>query len=36
MGAEIFYNTPAGFGKFVADYTAKWAPIIRAAGVKAE
>jgi tripartite-type tricarboxylate transporter receptor subunit TctC len=36
MGAEIFTNTPAGFGKFVADYTAKWAPIIRAAGVKAE
>ncbi|HZP77857.1 MAG TPA: tripartite tricarboxylate transporter substrate binding protein [Pseudolabrys sp.] len=35
MGAEIFANTPAGFGKFVADYTAKWAPIIRAAGVKA-
>ncbi len=36
MGAEIFSNTPAGFGKFIADYTAKWAPIIRAAGLKVE
>jgi len=36
MGAEVFSNTPTGFGKFVADYTAKWAPIIRAAGAKAE
>jgi tripartite-type tricarboxylate transporter receptor subunit TctC len=36
MGAEIFANTPEGFGKFIADYTAKWAPIIRAAGLKVE
>jgi tripartite-type tricarboxylate transporter receptor subunit TctC len=36
MGAEIFSNTPAGFGKFIADYIQKWAPIIRAAGLKVE
>jgi tripartite-type tricarboxylate transporter receptor subunit TctC len=36
LGAEIFTNSPAGFGKFVADYTEKWAKIIRAAGVKVE
>ncbi len=36
LGAEIFTNTPAGFGKFIADYTQKWAPIIRKAGIKAE
>src|SRR5262245_43012246 len=36
LGAEVFPNTPAQFGKFIADYTAKWAPIIRAAGVKVE
>jgi tripartite-type tricarboxylate transporter receptor subunit TctC len=36
MGAEIFTGSPADFGKFVVDYTEKWAKIIRAAGVKAE
>ena len=36
LGAEIFTNTPAGFGKFIADYTEMWAKIIRAAGVKVE
>jgi tripartite-type tricarboxylate transporter receptor subunit TctC len=36
LGAEVFPNTPAQFGKFIADYTAKWAPIIRTAGVKVE
>ena len=36
LGAEIFTNSPAGFGKFIVDYTEKWAKIIRAAGVKAE
>jgi len=36
LGAEIFTNTPAGFGKFIVDYTEKWAKIIRAAGVKVE
>jgi tripartite-type tricarboxylate transporter receptor subunit TctC len=36
LGAEIFANSPAQFGKFVADYTEKWAKIIRAASVKVE
>ena len=36
LGAEIFSDSPAQFGKFIADYTQKWAKVIRAAGVKAE
>jgi tripartite-type tricarboxylate transporter receptor subunit TctC len=36
LGAETFANSPAGFGKFIADYSEKWAKVIRAAGVKAE
>jgi tripartite-type tricarboxylate transporter receptor subunit TctC len=36
LGAEIFAGSPADFGRFIADYTEKWAKIIRAAGVKAE
>jgi tripartite-type tricarboxylate transporter receptor subunit TctC len=36
LGAEIFTNSPADFGKFITDYTQRWAPIIRSAGVKAE
>jgi tripartite-type tricarboxylate transporter receptor subunit TctC len=36
LGAEMFPGSPAGFGKFIADYTEKWAKVIRAAGVKAE
>src|SRR6516225_10708041 len=33
LGAEIFAGSPADFGKFIVDYTEKWAPVIRAAGV---
>jgi tripartite-type tricarboxylate transporter receptor subunit TctC len=36
LGAEIFAGSPADFAKFIVDYTEKWAPVIRAAGVKAE
>jgi tripartite-type tricarboxylate transporter receptor subunit TctC len=36
LGAEILPGSPAEFGKFIADYTEKWAKVIRAAGVKAE
>lgn len=36
LGAEIFASSPAEFGNFIVDYTEKWAPVIRAAGVKAE
>jgi tripartite-type tricarboxylate transporter receptor subunit TctC len=36
LGAETFPKSPAQFGKFIADYTEKWAKVIRAAGVKVE
>ena len=36
LGAEIFAGSPADFGRFIVDYTEKWAKVIRAAGVKAE
>jgi tripartite-type tricarboxylate transporter receptor subunit TctC len=36
LGAEIFAGSPADFGKFIVDYTGKWATVIRAAGIKAE
>jgi tripartite-type tricarboxylate transporter receptor subunit TctC len=36
LGAEIFAGSPADFGRFIVDYTEKWAPVIRAAGIKAE
>ncbi|HUD89172.1 MAG TPA: tripartite tricarboxylate transporter substrate binding protein [Xanthobacteraceae bacterium] len=36
LGADAFASSPAEFGQYVADYTAKWAKVIRAAGIKAE
>jgi tripartite-type tricarboxylate transporter receptor subunit TctC len=36
LGCGVFAGSPADFGKFIVDYTEKWAKIIRAAGVKAE
>jgi tripartite-type tricarboxylate transporter receptor subunit TctC len=36
LGAETFATSSAEFGKYVADYTEKWAKVIRAAGIKAE
>jgi tripartite-type tricarboxylate transporter receptor subunit TctC len=36
LGAETLATTPAAFGKYIADYTEKWAKVIRAAGIKAE
>jgi tripartite-type tricarboxylate transporter receptor subunit TctC len=36
LGAEIFAGSPADFGRFIVDYTQKWAKVIRAAGVKAD
>ena len=36
LGAETFPSSPAHFGKFIVDYTEKWAKVIRAAGVKVE
>jgi tripartite-type tricarboxylate transporter receptor subunit TctC len=36
LGMQPFASSPAEFGKFIADYTEKWARVIRAAGIKAE
>jgi tripartite-type tricarboxylate transporter receptor subunit TctC len=36
MGAEVFATSPADFGKFIVEYTDKWAKLIRAAHIKAE
>jgi tripartite-type tricarboxylate transporter receptor subunit TctC len=36
LGMRPFASSPAEFGKFIADYTEKWAKVIRAAGIKAE
>jgi tripartite-type tricarboxylate transporter receptor subunit TctC len=36
LGAVPTPMTPAGFGKFVADETAKWAKVIKFAGIKPE
>jgi tripartite-type tricarboxylate transporter receptor subunit TctC len=36
LGAEPFAATPAAFGQFIVDETAKWSKVVRAAGIKAE
>jgi tripartite-type tricarboxylate transporter receptor subunit TctC len=36
LGMQPFASSPAEFAKFIADYTDKWAKVIRAAGIKAE
>jgi tripartite-type tricarboxylate transporter receptor subunit TctC len=36
LGGETFAGSPADFGRFIVAYTEKWAPVIRAAGIKAE
>jgi len=36
LGVEPFANSPAEFGKFIVEFTEKWAKVIRAAGIKAE
>jgi tripartite-type tricarboxylate transporter receptor subunit TctC len=36
LGGEPFASSPAEFGKFIAEYTEKWAKVIRAAGIRAE
>jgi tripartite-type tricarboxylate transporter receptor subunit TctC len=33
LGMQPFASSPAEFGKFIADYTEKWAKVIRAAGI---
>ena len=36
LGVEPFPNSPTDFGKFIVEYTDKWAKVIRAANIKAE
>lgn len=36
LGAQPHASSPAEFGKFIVDYTEKWAKVIRAANIKAE
>jgi tripartite-type tricarboxylate transporter receptor subunit TctC len=36
LGSEPFATSPAEFGKFIVDYTNKWAKVIRAANIKPE
>ena len=36
LGATPFANSPADFGKFIVEYTEKWAEVIRTANIKAE
>jgi len=36
LGGTAFASTPAEFGRFLADDTAKWAKVIRAAGITAQ
>jgi tripartite-type tricarboxylate transporter receptor subunit TctC len=36
LGGTPFSSSPAAFAKFVADETAKWAKVIKAANIKIE
>jgi tripartite-type tricarboxylate transporter receptor subunit TctC len=36
LGANVIPGTAAQFGKFCADEVAKWARVIKSAGIKAE
>jgi tripartite-type tricarboxylate transporter receptor subunit TctC len=36
LGGEPFPASPSEFGKFIVEYTEKWAKVIRAAGIKPE
>jgi tripartite-type tricarboxylate transporter receptor subunit TctC len=36
LGADSFASSPAEFGKFIVEYTEKWAKVIQAANIKAE
>jgi tripartite-type tricarboxylate transporter receptor subunit TctC len=36
LGAETMPMTPAGFGKFIADETEKWANVVKFAGIRAD
>jgi tripartite-type tricarboxylate transporter receptor subunit TctC len=36
LGADSFASSPVEFGRFIVEYTEKWAKVIRAANIKAE
>ncbi len=36
LGAIVFANTPAEFGKFIADETEKWGKVVKFANIKAD
>jgi len=36
LGMEPFTNSPTEFGKFIVEYTEKWAKVIRAANIQPE
>ena len=36
MGGMVLAGSPADFGKLIADETAKWAKVIKAAGIKTQ
>jgi tripartite-type tricarboxylate transporter receptor subunit TctC len=36
LGVKPFATSPVEFGQFIAEYTEKWAKVIRAAGIKAD
>ncbi len=36
LGCSVFAGSPADFGKFIADETAKWAKVVKFAGIKVE
>ena len=36
LGGEVMPMSPAEFGKLVADETAKWAKVVKSAGLKVE
>jgi tripartite-type tricarboxylate transporter receptor subunit TctC len=36
LGNEVFINSPAEWGRFVAEYTERWGKVIRAANIKGE
>jgi tripartite-type tricarboxylate transporter receptor subunit TctC len=36
LGATPFANSPAAFGRFIVEYTEKWATVIRSANIRAE
>jgi tripartite-type tricarboxylate transporter receptor subunit TctC len=36
LGGTVFASSPADFGTFIAEYTEKWAKVIKFAGIKPE